>query len=277
MEGTMSSKHRLLCRSFAVGLFVAGGFACSKNGSDKTNEPPPEGLTLSEATPEHVAGTFVRDGIVVRFDATKEATLLSDADGNALYRTGPLEDGYETELLAGKLTFVYSSAFSAAMDSDDTELAESLVVTSGDGAALAELEASPEMKILPWLSKELGAADITGYGYPSSLQLHKLAQRMAQVNEIDVFAERVNDEIADGEAGEAPYCRDLRSDPNNNGCYGMCGPGCTCWRWVCFDCCWNLGCALHDRACRRCSWRRPDQCAICYSPLGAYVAIKGCS
>ncbi len=34
-----------------------------------------------------------------------------------------------------------------------------------------------------------------------------------------------------------------------NGCAGMCGNGCNCWREVCGDCCYHDGCAAHDDWC----------------------------
>ena len=33
------------------------------------------------------------------------------------------------------------------------------------------------------------------------------------------------------------------------GCYGLCGPWCTCWVKVCGDCCWHPGCYKHDVVC----------------------------
>ena len=44
-------------------------------------------------------------------------------------------------------------------------------------------------------------------------------------------------------------CQDLRSDPYNNDCLGMCGPGCTCWSRVCGNCCRNQFCYEHDLCC----------------------------
>ena len=40
-----------------------------------------------------------------------------------------------------------------------------------------------------------------------------------------------------------PPCKDLE-------CFGMCGYGCSCWRWVCDDCCYHEGCRDHDMCCR---------------------------
>lgn len=46
------------------------------------------------------------------------------------------------------------------------------------------------------------------------------------------------------------YCVDLRSNPHDDECLGMCGPGCTCWSFVCGDCCYNKLCLEHDKCCR---------------------------
>ena len=46
------------------------------------------------------------------------------------------------------------------------------------------------------------------------------------------------------------YCKDLRSDPYNNRCLGMCGPKCRCWSLVCSDCCYHKGCYEHDLCCQ---------------------------
>ena len=45
-------------------------------------------------------------------------------------------------------------------------------------------------------------------------------------------------------------CQDLRSDPNNNDCLGMCGYGCSCWYFICGNCCQNQLCFEHDKCCR---------------------------
>ena len=42
------------------------------------------------------------------------------------------------------------------------------------------------------------------------------------------------------------YCYPASHCPQGPDCPGLCGPGCTCWWFVCFDCCWNEGCYHHD-------------------------------
>ena len=59
---------------------------------------------------------------------------------------------------------------------------------------------------------------------------------------------------------------DLNEDPSRqkrclslkynrfNKCLGMCGKGCSCWWWLCGNCCWNRGCYEHDLCCRHDWW-----------------------
>jgi hypothetical protein len=62
--------------------------------------------------------------------------------------------------------------------------------------------------------------------------------------------------------GDRRPCNDY---PNRDDeCFGMCGDGCNCWRWVCGDCCWHPGCAAHDAFCRS---GPLGQVTGCYSPL----------
>ena len=51
--------------------------------------------------------------------------------------------------------------------------------------------------------------------------------------------------------------------PTENNCRGLCGKGCTCWRWVCGDCCWYRGCYEHDLCCKK----RPYS-SFCLVPVG---------
>ena len=36
-----------------------------------------------------------------------------------------------------------------------------------------------------------------------------------------------------------------------NDCVGMCGRRCSCWRWICGNCCHNQGCYEHDLCCKK--------------------------
>lgn len=70
----------------------------------------------------------------------------------------------------------------------------------------------------------------------------------------------LDDETAEQLGKRNKRCSSLTSDPHNNTCTGMCGPSCTCWTWVCGDCCWYSGCYKHDMCCDK-------------NPLGAHCLV----
>jgi hypothetical protein len=83
---------------------------------------------------------------------------------------------------------------------------------------------------------------------------------------------------------QAPACPwaypDLRCDPNHDGCFGMCGPGCDdCWESVCGDCQYHWQCAQHDWVCREYSeysdWNPLHWAYLsaCYSVNAAISAV----
>ena len=56
-----------------------------------------------------------------------------------------------------------------------------------------------------------------------------------------------DDDVCD-HRGEDDCCDSHPQCPGEN-CLGMCGAGCTCWSYVCGDCCWHQGCQDHDDCC----------------------------
>ena len=49
--------------------------------------------------------------------------------------------------------------------------------------------------------------------------------------------------------GEITYTCE-RCPVRHDNCFGMCGKQCSCWSWVCGDCCFHQGCHDHDNCCR---------------------------
>ena len=68
------------------------------------------------------------------------------------------------------------------------------------------------------------------------------------------------------------HCSNSNSDcpkgrcPEGSKCRGLCGPKCTCWWFVCQDCCWNIGCYEHDRICTP-NGKHSIEC-LASSPIG---------
>ena len=74
-------------------------------------------------------------------------------------------------------------------------------------------------------------------------------------------------ELPESARNASTYCE---AYPNSGDqCYGMCGYGCDCWSWVCGDCCYHYGCAVHDSWCRQGKWY------YCYN-ISAVIALFGC-
>ena len=58
--------------------------------------------------------------------------------------------------------------------------------------------------------------------------------------------------------------------PSDDNCLGLCGRGCSCWWWVCGNCCYNQGCYDHDICCG--SWNSWG----CQIPLGFSCSSYDC-
>jgi hypothetical protein len=258
----------------AVGMLAAMSVGCSA-ADDQQPEPQvlEEGLTLDEATPERIAGRFKRESSWLSFDVrTKDgAPLLTikDSAGRTMVQTHPVgADAREMSIYDGRVRYsakmkpsqAPSEALSPSLESQKLPTEP---VLAGDEAAMHEMIQSKDAQTLPYLSRALGERGITGKDYPVSFPIHGLAMLIARAHEIDVPA--LPDTVASRGDLRAQGGR-CHAYPNaGSGCYGMCGRGCSCWGWVCGDCCYHRGCAAHDNDCRSCSWRNPGACARCAS------------
>jgi hypothetical protein len=228
-----------------------------------------DGITLTSSTPERVTGVYADGrGDVLTFDFAKvNDDLYFDLTGDGGRPIMHIEtnaDAYDFSYMGGRLTMHTTKEFVAAQRAQAQQTPDNVstdgFVFTGDTHALDDMLALPEMRQLPDFSRALGARGITGNDYPASLALHKVAQQTAQSLQVDVPK-------LDVASGVAEYCT---AYPNrNNDCYGMCGPGCSCWSWVCGDCCYHYGCAVHDSWCREGKWY------YCYN-ITAVIALFGC-
>ncbi|XP_065829796.1 uncharacterized protein [Oscarella lobularis] len=63
---------------------------------------------------------------------------------------------------------------------------------------------------------------------------------------VGTIIQRLVEPVVGWVVGKITGCEDLRNDPNNDNCTGMCGEKCNCWKWVCGNCCNHTGCYQHD-------------------------------
>jgi hypothetical protein len=233
-----------------------------------TATPTSDGLTLRVKTPERIAGSYVDLNGGIEFDTARSGDTLfmhvATTSGHVLIHAETTATSYVFEYLDKRLRLEVNKAWIAQVraEGEDGPAAqdESQLHWTGDMAVLDEMLTIPEAASLPSLSRELGVAGVTGSEYPASLALHKIARQSADALAIDV-------QPLAAPSAEESFCTAYPNQGNN--CYGMCGPGCSCWSWVCGDCCYHSGCAKHDDWCRQGKWY------YCYN-ISAVIALFGC-
>jgi hypothetical protein len=230
--------------------------------------PTADGVTLRVKTPERIAGTYADVNGVIDFDSARAGDDLflhvATASGHVLIDAKTTPTTYVFSYLDNRLTLEVDKAWIAQVqtEGEDGPAAsdDSQMHWTGDMNVLDEMLSLPEVASLPTLSRSLGEMGITGSAYPASLALHKIARQSADALAINVAP-------LETPTDEASFCTAYPNQGNN--CYGMCGPGCSCWSWVCGDCCYHSGCAKHDDWCRQGKWY------YCYN-ITAVIALFGC-
>ena len=99
-----------------------------------------------------------------------------------------------------------------------------------------------------------GEGGITGKDYPPIMPFYLFAMRLHSLVEADTHTDNQEEgtSIHYGYINPRKYRKCIQQCPPcpRDDCIGMCGPKCTCWRYVCGDCCYHPGCFQHDLCCR---------------------------
>ena len=136
--------------------------------------------------------------------------------------------------------------------------------------AIEELAMRSEANSIIEAAKALGNAGVMGTDNPAAQQFYVLAMRLAKIKEMmqrgavanndgtlpirhsfhhvrmhSMYAyEQVDSSCPRCTTGSCPYMGDQSRE-----CHGMCGYECSCWWWLCGDCCVHQGCLEHDNCC----------------------------
>ena len=132
--------------------------------------------------------------------------------------------------------------------------------------AVAKLMAHPKLRLINEAAFALGH-HIHGTDNPAAMAYYATALRLSRISEESA---RIMEDISfeqtryrrwglgwliDTLNPSKEHCSNSDSEcpkgecPEGEKCRGLCGPKCTCWYFICGDCCWNLGCYEHDRIC----------------------------
>jgi hypothetical protein len=160
-------------------LFVVGCDASAPEPTPTTTSTETDGLSLRVSSPERIAGTFVdpATGVGIVFDSARSGEALylhvASATGIELVHAETTADDYVFRYMGGKATLTVSKAWVAQVQAEGEDgpaaADESASRWTGDRNVLDEMLQLPEMRVLPWLSRALGVAGITGASHPASL------------------------------------------------------------------------------------------------------------
>lgn len=264
----------LFCHFITVSLTI----------SNKDTIPLKEGLTLDTLSPDRVDGYYYDpiSNLGIIFNSTKDTLIVSDFTGQVLLgakeKVGPArlvslgkrqflqhtdeEDGVSRDLAIPKShgrfsEFQDASAFHSLLPRlrKVHKRIHAKVLTK----SAKHLLAKPELKLLKEAAFQLGSQGVTGLEYPSVLPFHMTALRTGSHEHYSTDSDWSNTEHHRLKRSaciqECPPCKEKE-------CFGMCGPGCSCWDFACGDCCYHKGCFYHDVCCRK----RPSSTA-CLLPL----------
>ena len=146
------------------------------------------------------------------------------------------------------------------MTTEMLEKMDNKTVAKKSHDSLKNLSMSPQAKLIIEAALALGNTGIKGEDSQAVMRFYvfalKLSNARASVETAPTMPsysskssnlrQRRTVNCANGAqcgAGQCPYRK------YDNNCFGMCGPGCTCWSIVCGDCCVHNFCETHDQCC----------------------------
>ena len=143
------------------------------------------------------------------------------------------------------------------MTNDILEKLDNTTVNETRQSVLYNLAMSYEALLIIGATQALGDHGIMGKDYPSVISFYQLALRLINAKDTefegDSFA--LDTRAHQHRQRRATYCSNSRATcnqcPYGSGCFGMCGKGCSCWSFVCGDCCVHRYCLTHDDYCNR--------------------------
>ena len=155
-------------------------------------------------------------------------------------------------------------AGSGEMTDDILQKLDNKTVNETRQSVLYNLAMSYEALLIIEAAQALGDRGIMGMDYPSVMSFYQFALRLASIRALESGAEyKARDKISPDSREyqhrqrRAVLCNNGATCSSNrcpfrkydNNCFGMCGPSCTCWSFVCDDCCVHQYCLTHDQCC----------------------------
>ena len=151
------------------------------------------------------------------------------------------------------------------MTDDVLQMLDNKTVNETRQSVLYNLAMSYEATLIIETAQALGDRGIMGMDYPSVMSFYQFALRLVVTRNMITGATetKAKDSFSSDSKGYHRQQRNVRCSSNGascpagrcpfrsegNNCFGMCGPQCTCWSFVCGDCCVQQYCRTHDQCC----------------------------
>ena len=187
---------------------------------------------------------------------TKNATFLvmKNKSGHKLYKD---------YVIPNTLTNLMQSMMvgQVNMSTDVVQQLDNKTVAQTRQSSLQNLASSQEALLIIEAAKALGNKGVQGSDYPSAMSFYQLALKLTRAGKEVASNFKLNTKVnkeprkkrgvmcsnVDDVCEWCPYQYD-NNDYSNN-CFGLCGESCSCWRFVCGDCCVHQFCLTHDQCC----------------------------
>ena len=97
----------------------------------------------------------------------------------------------------------------------------------------------------------MGEQGLTGVSYFILLQFYATCSKLDELINSDVKSPAFSHPTTISRQQRQATCDTFSTCPpcQNYECLGLCGKECSCWSWVCGDCCYYQGCFNHDLCC----------------------------
>ena len=127
-------------------------------------------------------------------------------------------------------------------------------------SVLHDLAMSDEAVLIIAAAQALGELGVEGTDYPAAMHFYQFALRLANAridtvggsntvgDSYDDMRQRRQGEYCSSNGATCPSGRCPYRQGSNN-CFGLCGKGCSCWKFVCKSCCVHEYCRSHDQCC----------------------------
>lgn len=125
------------------------------------------------------------------------------------------------------------------------------------------LALSQDVDLVVAAAQALGERGVIGSENPAALQFYSLAMNLQKMRgriqrreeqRYKAYATAVETENAEKCPASSTACWKCKDgsckDICKDECFGLCGYGCSCWSYLCNDCCYHKGCYDHDICCR---------------------------